>query len=129
MLLGVVAAGMPFAIHLLLRPRPRRIRFPAVAFLHTRLASGRRAQRLRNLWLLLLRALVLFFVVLLLAGPTCVPRGETGASEDPIACVLVVDDSWSMLYQVTAEQTLLDRACAAACEYIDTASRSIPRWL
>lgn len=114
LLLGSLAATLPFVIHLLLRPRPRRVRFPAVAFLHSVLASGQRAHRLRNLRLLLLRALLVACVALLLAGPTCAPPSVTPQAPGPVACVLVVDDSWSMYYQLDDQTTLLDRARAGA---------------
>ena len=42
LLAGAAAAVLPFVIHWLLRPRPRRVAFPAVAFLSAALASGLR---------------------------------------------------------------------------------------
>ncbi len=124
LLVGAAAAALPFVIHLLLRPRPRRVWFPPVTFLRPALASGQRAQRLRNLWLLLLRALLLAAIALLLAGPTCAPTAATPDMEEPVACMLVVDDSWSMHYQVDGETTLLDRARAEALAF----TRSAAHW-
>jgi hypothetical protein len=122
LLIGVGAAAVPFLIHFLLRPRPHRVWFPAVTFLHSALASGQRAQRLRNLWLLLVRALLLACLALLLAGPTCAPSGATPDVDGPVACVLVVDDSWSMEYQLDGETTVFDRARAEALAFTHSAS-------
>lgn len=118
LLVGVAAATLPIVIHFLLRPRPRQVRFPAVAFLHPALASGQRAQRLRNFWLLLLRTLLLACAAVVLAGPTCTPTQVGPELEGPVAGVLVVDDSWSMQYRVAGEATLFDRARTEALELI-----------
>lgn len=122
LLLGLGVAALPVVIHLLLRPRPRRVWFPPVTFLHLVLASGQRAQRVRNLWLLLLRALLLGCVAVLLAGPTCTPLAPAPRVEGPVACALVVDDSWSMQYQLAPGTTVLDRARTAAITLIRTAA-------
>jgi len=122
LLVGLFCAGIPILIHLLLRPRPRRVRFPALPFLRESLAAGRRAQRLRNWWLLLVRSALLACVVLLLAGPTCVPQKGLSAASGPSASVLVVDDSWSMRYQLNSGATPLRRAVARAVEL----TREIP---
>ncbi|MFQ5806235.1 MAG: BatA domain-containing protein [Phycisphaerae bacterium] len=122
LLSGVAAATLPFLIHFLLRPRPRRVQFPAVTFLRAALASGQRAQRLRNLWLLLVRALLLACIAVLLAGPTCAPSAVRPDLDGPVACVLVVDDSWSMHYRLDGETTLLDRARAEAREFTRAAA-------
>jgi hypothetical protein len=122
LLMGIGAAALPFVIHLLLRPRPRRVRFPPVTFLGVALASGQRAQRLRNFWLLAVRALLLACAAMLLAGPTCAPLETAPDIMGPTACVLVVDDSWSMRYQLDEEATLLDRARAAALDVTRSAA-------
>jgi len=120
---GLLVVAAPLLIHFLLRPRPKRVLFPAVAFLHPALASGQRAQRLRNLWLLLVRVLLLACIVLILAGPTCAPvlTGGIVDEQEPIACVLIVDDSWSMRYQLDGENTLLNRARDAALDFVRAA--------
>ena len=123
LLLGVLAVAAPVLIHLLLRQKPRRVLFPPVRMLRKALASGQRAQRLHNLRLLLLRASVLAMAALLLAGPTCVPSSTTVGAAGPAAHVLIIDDSWSMSYQITPDQALLDAALSSA----DTFCRSVAR--
>lgn len=127
LLWGLTAALVPVLIHLLLRPRPRRLRFPALALMRAALTSGQRANRLRNILLMLLRAAVLACAALLLAAPTCTPAaGDFGGSR-PIACVVVVDDSLSMGYRPRFDDhtTLLDQARAGALMLLE-ASQAWP---
>ncbi len=124
LLLGLAVAALPLLIHWWLRHRPRRVRFPAVAFLQPAMASGDRARRLRNLWLLLTRTLVLACAALLLAGPTCVPTGGGLPDSRPTACVLVMDDSWSMYYRLTPVVTQFDQARQEALTFL----RSTGTW-
>lgn len=118
LLWGLLTIAVPVAVHFLLRPRPRRVRFPALALMHAVLASGKRASRLQNVALLALRAGLLGGAVLLLAGPTC--RSETGndlsGGAGPTACVVVIDDSLSLSYRsrFDAPDSLHDWARAQA---------------
>ncbi len=95
LLLGTAAIVLPILIHLWLRPRPRRVRFPALRFVAHRLAVGRNAQRLRHWLLLALRSGLLALAALLLAEPTCRNNRARAIATDPTAFVLVIDDSWS----------------------------------
>jgi hypothetical protein len=124
LLLGLAVAALPLLIHWWLRHRPQRVRFPAVAFLQTAMVSGDRARRLRNLWLLLTRTLVIACSALLLAGPTCAPAGGTAPESRPAACAVVLDDSWSMHYQLTPVITQFDRTRQEAL----TLLRSTEAW-
>ena len=105
LLVGAAAAGLPWLIHMILRPRPARVRFPAVSLLHSVLVAGRRASKLRNLWLLMIRTLTVALLAFLLAGPTCRTRGGAVDRSGPIAGVIVFDDSLSMTYRLD-ERTL-----------------------
>ncbi len=110
---GVVAAALPVLLHLLLRPRPRRIAFPAIRWVRSELASGRRSQRLRHVALLALRALAIGAAALLLAGPTCRSPGTTPAS-GPTSCVVVLDQSPSVEYEASDGRTIAARLRDAA---------------
>ena len=121
LLWGLLAAGLPVLIHLLLRARPRRVRFPALALMRAALVSGQRANRLRNVLLMLLRAAVLACAALLLTGPTCAPSIGEPRGGGPIACVIILDDSLSTRYRPRFDDsaTLLDeigRQALAALE-------------
>ncbi len=111
---GALAAGLPFLIHWMLRPRPQKVLFPATFLLQRALAEGQKAQRLRNLWLLLVRALGLIVVAGLLAGPTCRSTADVGTDQRPLAAVLVCDDAWSSAYRATEDQAVLDQLRTAA---------------
>lgn len=111
---GLTLAVLPVLIHLWLRPRPLRVAFPALTFLHRALACGQRAHRLRNVWLLCARSLLLACTALLLAGPTCAPPDDAGLSGGPLAAVMVVDDSLSMHYRLADGQTALATAIRQA---------------
>ncbi len=96
MLLGLVAALVPIAIHLIGRRRAKIVRFAALEFL---LASKRRTARrfaLRERLLLAVRVLLCMAIPLAIAKPftSCQRRGPSvvrGAQ----AAVLVIDDSFA----------------------------------
>ncbi len=126
LLLGAAAVVVPVVIHLLLRPRPRRVIFPPVEMLSSALAAGQRAQTLRNYRLLLARMALLALLAFLLAGPTCRPAAPTATGDEPTACVVIVDDSWSQRYQTDADRTPLDEQLEQAAELVRSA-RSWPQ--
>ncbi|NLG43955.1 MAG: hypothetical protein GX547_11955, partial [Phycisphaerae bacterium] len=66
---GIALAAVPIVIHLLLRPRPRRTRFPAIVLLRRVVLTGQRSSRFQNLMLMLVRAAFLALLALLLAAP------------------------------------------------------------
>lgn len=119
LLWGLGAVVAPVLIHFLLRPRPRRVRFPALTMMRAALVSGQRASRVRNVLLLLLRAAVLACAAVFLAGPTCAPQ-ESFQGGRPAACVIVLDDSLSARYRPRFDDaaTLLDESRRQALELI-----------
>ncbi len=119
MLAGLSLAALPLLIHLLLRPRPRHARFPALALLRQVVRSGQRASRVRNLLLLFTRMLLLATLALLLAGPTCTPRGVLFVGADPIAAAVVLDDSASTAYRATDASTRLELSRTQALEFLE----------
>ena len=66
--LGLVL--VPVALHLLLRARPKKLIFPALRLIQSRRQQNSRRLRLRHLWLLLLRMLVIAALILALTRPT-----------------------------------------------------------
>lgn len=125
LLWGTAAALLPVLIHLLLRPRPRRVRFPALALalMHRALASGQRAHRVRNILLMLLRASLLAMAALLLAGPTCAPETNDPVGSGPVACAVILDDSLSTRYRLRYDEptTLLDQSRNEVLALLDQA--------
>lgn len=112
LLLGLTAAAAPLLLHLMMRRRARRVRFPAIQLLWPALEQGRRANRLRNISLLVVRTLLLAAAALLLAGPRCESADPRAAG--PSATVVVIDDSASMQMRGERFPVLLDAARAMA---------------
>lgn len=126
LLAGLATLAAPLLIHWLFRPRARRLRFPATALLAAALASGRRAQRVRDLWLLLLRALLVAAAVLLLAGPVWPGAPSDVSPQGPAAAAIVIDDSASTLYELGPDRSLRDAIFDRAAALIDELSTRPP---
>ncbi|MBI1346507.1 hypothetical protein GC163_09480 [bacterium] len=77
LLIGLVLAAIPVALHLLLRARPKKLMFPALRLLQQRRMQNQRRMRLRHIWLLLLRMGVIAVLVIALARPTLPPANYT----------------------------------------------------
>ena len=121
LLLGMLAAGIPVAIHLINRQRAKVLRFAAIE--HLLLSDKRLARRLRvrQLLVLALRVLLMLAIPFALAKPY-LEKDRLDAPDlgDPGAVVLVIDDSLSM--QAIApggQETLLTRALAEAGVALD----------
>lgn len=108
LLLGLAAAVAPLLLHWLLRPRPRRVIFPAATLFQRALASGQRSRRLQDYRLLLVRVLLLSLLAIGLAGPSCDAPRPAALSEGPKAVAILLDDSWSTSYHPSADASLLD---------------------
>ena len=122
LLWGILAIAVPVLIHLVLRPRPRRLSFPALVLLHGALLSATRASRLRNLLLLAVRVGLLACAALLLAAPTCAPQTGEFRGSGPVACAVILDDSLSTSYRPRFgdQLTLLDRARGQALAFVES---------
>jgi hypothetical protein len=119
MLLGILGAAIPLALHLIGRRRARRIRFAALDFL---LGSDRRlarSVRLRERLLLLARVLACVAIAAALAKPfvSCAASGPEIA-RGAQAAVIVVDDGFAAGYEVGGERTI-ERARRAARGVLD----------
>jgi len=102
MLSGLMVLAIPVAIHLLLRPRPRQMKFPALRFVRESVRASSGMLRLKQLLLLLLRMAVLALFVLVLARPLSrehVIAAAGGAERLPAAVVFCFDNSASMSYR------------------------------
>ncbi len=101
MLVGVLALGVPIAIHLIGRRRARKVRFAALDFLMATRRRTARQFRLRERLLLIVRAIACAAVALALAKPytSCARKGPQ-VTRGPQAAVLVIDDSFAAGYRV-----------------------------
>ena len=98
LLAGCLAMAIPILLHLLMRGRPKKILFPALAFLARRHARARRSLTLKHLLLLALRCCLCVLLGLALARPFLRPRGDDGPllTGGPAAVAIVVDTSIRM---------------------------------
>lgn len=125
-LAGLAAIVLPPLIHWLFRPRARRIRFPAATFMAEALATGRRAKRVRDFWLMLLRMLVVAAVVLLLAAPIRPGKAVDPARRGPSAVAIVVDDSASTAYRLSDARSIHDLIIEKSKAIADEAAQRPP---
>src|SRR5919198_116674 len=93
---GLVLAGVPILLHLIMRQKPKRLPFPAFRFLKQRHRINQRRLRLQHLLLLLLRVLVIASLCLALARPRVFSHRLSLGAGRPVSAVLVFDTSPSM---------------------------------
>lgn len=106
---GLLLIGIPVLIHLVMRQRPKRLKFPAVRFLLQKQHSNRRRLQLRHILLLALRMLLIAAICLALARPRVFNERLNLTSDQPVAAVMIYDTSFSMGY-VTRGKTRLELA-------------------
>jgi hypothetical protein len=116
---GALAIGIPIAIHLLSRRRSRRLAFAAVDFILRSRKQKVRHIQLRQLLLLLMRALVVVCIALAIARPLLRPKEATAiAPAAHTAVALILDGSLSMRYRLSG-QTLFRHAQDEAEHLLD----------
>jgi hypothetical protein len=98
---GLVLAGIPVLLHLIMRQKPKTLAFPAFRFLLERRRTNARKLQLRHLVLLALRMLLIVLICLALGRPRLFHQGLRLSSERPVAAVLVFDTSPSMEYRTS----------------------------
>lgn len=96
-LLGLVAATLPLAIHLLHRGRVQPHPFSDFAFLRQLQQNRMRRLQLRQWLVLLLRTLIIALIVCAFARPTA--GGGWGGGNRPVAVHALLDLSYSTRYQ------------------------------
>jgi Aerotolerance regulator N-terminal len=119
LLTGLLLAGLPILLHLIMRQKPKQLQFPAFRFLARKATANRRRMRLRHLLLLLLRIGLVALMCLALARPRILSERFNLLGDRPAAAVIIIDTSPSMEYTV-AGRTRLDEAKARAIELIES---------
>ncbi len=115
------AIVIPIAIHLLTRGRPRRVVFPPLILIEERFRTNKRRFRLKQLFLLALRALVLLLFGLLLARPVwrrTPPADAALPGGGARVAAFVFDTSLRMNYEKSG-RTRLDEAKGFALALLD----------
>jgi hypothetical protein len=104
-LLGLLAASIPFVIHLLNLRRRKKIDFGSVMFLKVIEKSSLRKFRIKQWLLLMLRALIIFFLVFSFSKPVFEGylAGSDFSSRTKTSAVLLLDNSESMSYTIQKE--------------------------
>lgn len=93
--MGLAAALIPLAIHLLHRGKPRVVPFSNLAFLRELHQSRMRSVRLRQWIVLLLRMLALICLALAFARPALQQGSSLFSSSRPTTAIILLDQSWS----------------------------------
>jgi hypothetical protein len=96
LLFGLLLAGVPVLLHLVMRQKPKRLPFPAFRFLRQRYRVNQRKLNLQHLLLLLLRIAVVAALCFALARPRLFASRFFSSSDRPAVVVLLFDTSPSM---------------------------------
>ncbi len=112
LLVGLLAAGIPFVLHLLSSVRAREVLFPSLRFLKKSMEKTARRRRIQHWFLLLLRSVLLGLLALAVAQPLSEAAGGWLGSQRTTA-VILLDNSYSMQARA-ADQTRFERAKAMA---------------
>ncbi|HSA56637.1 MAG TPA: BatA domain-containing protein [Gemmatimonadaceae bacterium] len=119
------AVAVPLMLHLMRRRVETRVEFPAARYLARAEQENIRRLKLRNLLLMLLRTLAVFFLALAAARPI---GALLGAGHVPTAVAIVLDNSLSTSVVIDGTP-LLNRLKAAARDVVDAATSSDRLWL
>ena len=116
-LLGIAGIVGPILIHLLIRPRFKRIPYTMIDFIEVSQKQSQATRRLSELLMLLLRCAIIALMAFMFAEPFLRLRGEI--VDRPERHFIIVDNSLSMTYQDQG-QSQLDRAVIEAVQYVKT---------
>lgn len=114
---GAALAAIPVILHLLMKPTPKNVVFPALRLIRERQKRSKKKMRIKNWLLLLARMALLALMALALARPRLHSEMPLGDDSVPTALGLVFDTRMSMEY-TERDKTLLDQAKDRARELI-----------
>ncbi|QDU50073.1 vWA domain-containing protein [Gimesia panareensis] len=91
LLLGILLAIIPVILHFLLRSKPKKLIFPALALLQRRKIQNSQRLKLRHIWLLLLRILIIIAIVFALTRPSLPPANYSFSTYELVMlCAIIV---------------------------------------
>ena len=117
-LLGLLAALIPIAIHLIRREKPPKVMFSTIRFLKKTSKKLVLFQHLQQIFLLLLRSAVIVLLVMAFARPLINQSVARLLDVDPQSAVILLDLSMSMQYEDN-----FDRAKQEALDLLDRMSQ------
>lgn len=103
-LLGLLAAAIPIAIHLIRREKPPKVMFSTIRFLKKTSKKLILFQQLQQILLLVLRSAVIALLVIAFARPLINQSVARLMDADPQSAVIMLDLSMSMHYADTFER-------------------------
>lgn len=121
---GLLAAAVPFLVHLISKRRARRVRFAALELLLKSQRRTARSIRLRQILLLLIRTLLVAALAFALTRPVLRADQSDQPTQAPLVVVLAVDVSASMNTRLDG-RSLFDRARAAALDRVRTEATDV----
>jgi hypothetical protein len=108
-LFGLLAVSLPVAIHLLSKPRLRRVQWAAVRFLLASVQKNRRRVQMEDILLLILRALFVALLTVLFARPALLTDAPPRLGGLAAPAAILLDNSESM-GQSDGTQTRFEQA-------------------
>lgn len=118
MLFGLLAVSLPVAIHLLSKPRLKRVQWAATRFLLASVQKNRRRVQAEDIILLVLRSLLVALLVLVFARPALLTDAGPQLGGLAAPAVIILDNSMSM-GQSNGVQTRFEQAKAMADDLLD----------
>jgi hypothetical protein len=115
---GLIAVGIPIAIHLLFREKPRPVDIPTVEFIRRAALKSQRRRRVTERLLLLSRVFIVALLVLAVARPIWRNSPFYHATTGQAAVVIIIDDSFYTA-QTVDRMALIEHAHALGQKCVD----------
>jgi hypothetical protein len=125
LLTGAALVGLPILLHLIMKQEPKRLNFPAFRFLTQKLKTNQRKLRLRHFILLALRMLLIALFCLTLYQPSVHSDRLNIRGEQPVATIVIIDNSPSMGF-LDNGKSRLDEARRRALELLEELPEKSP---
>lgn len=116
--IGVLAIGIPTALHFLTKPKPTAIPISTISFLYELIQQRRSRSKLRDILILLLRSIAIALIALAIARPRLsAPPIISPNPDTKTARVVIIDQSQSMAAGQGTSRPW-ERAQAASLRYL-----------
>lgn len=99
LLIGIIAAGIPLLIHLWSKRQAKIVDFSHVRFLMSLHRKKIRRLRLKQIFILILRMLIIALIAMALARPILTSKWAFAAGKAKTSAVIILDNSYSMGYE------------------------------